>query len=223
MTARSCPSSAPSLTRMQISRMTPATGDLTAFSVFMTSMFITSSPFLTRSPALRRRSLVPMRQTVPLTGAPISPLAADKRLEVNLAEQMVYAYENNVQVLSSRCATGTEFSIEGQGLMDFRTTPGSYTVVRKRPSRHMRGSDAERDTSAWFDLPGVPFCTYFTGDGAAVHGAYWHNDFGHPRSHGCVNVPPEVAKWVWRWSQPVAPYDDTVLDVDTGGTPIIIL
>lgn len=154
---------------------------------------------------------------------PISPVVTDKRLEVHLAEQTVYAFENNVQVLSSRCATGTEFSIEGQGLMDFRTSPGSYTVVRKRPSRHMRGSDAERDTSAWFDLPGVPFCTYFTGDGAAVHGAYWHNDFGHPRSHGCVNVPPEVAKWVWRWSQPVAPYDDTVLDVDRGGTPIIIL
>ena len=40
-------------------------------------------------------------------------------------------------------------------------------------------------------LPGVPFCTYFTQSGAAVHGAYWHNDFGHPRSHGCVNVLAE--------------------------------
>ncbi len=163
-----------------------------------------------------------LRPISPADISPISPDVTNKRIEVSLANQLLVAYENDVAVFSSRCATGTEFSIEGQGVVDFRTSPGNYTVIRKRPSRHMRGSDAERDTSAWYDLPGVPFCTYFTEDGAAVHGAYWHNDFGHPRSHGCVNVPPEVAKWVWRWSQPTAPYDETVLDVNAGGTSIII-
>jgi hypothetical protein len=73
-----------------------------------------------------------------------------------------------------------------------------------------------------YDLPGVPFCTYFTTSGAAIHGAYWHNDFGHPRSHGCVNVPADVAKWVYRWSMPVAAYEEKVLEVTEGGTPIIV-
>ena len=49
-----------------------------------------------------------------------------------------------------------------------------------------------------FDLPGVPFDSYSWG-GVAIHGAYWHNDYGRPRSHGCVSVPSEVAKWVFRW------------------------
>jgi hypothetical protein len=74
----------------------------------------------------------------------------------------------------------------------------------------------------FFDLPGVPFCTYFTGSGVAIHGTYWHNDFGHPRSHGCVNVLAEEAQWVYRWSHPPAPYNDTVLEVIDGGTQIVV-
>jgi hypothetical protein len=92
-------------------------------------------------------------------------------------------------------------------------------VVRKRPSRHMRGFEDRADA---YDLPGVPFCTYFTESGIAVHGAYWHNDFGHQRSHGCVNVLADDAQWVYRWSMPVADYDEALLIVDKGGTPVIV-
>jgi hypothetical protein len=150
---------------------------------------------------------------------PISPLVKDKRLEVSLKEQKVYAYEGDQLVWSTRCATGAAFTIEGMGLVDFTTPLGPHTVVRKRPARHMMGFLGRADE---YDLPGVPYCTYFTQDGAAVHGAYWHNDFGHPRSHGCVNVLAQDAKWVYRWSMPAAAYEDALLTVDEGGTPIIV-
>ena len=52
----------------------------------------------------------------------------------------------------------------------------------------------------------MPWNTFFTYDGVAIHGTYWHNDFGARRSHGCVNVPIEVAKFVYLWTEPVAPY-----------------
>lgn len=150
---------------------------------------------------------------------PLSPFAKDKRLEVSLKEQKVFAYEGDTLVWSTRCATGAAFTIEGVGVVDFTTPTGEHTVVRKRPSRHMMGFIGRADE---YDLPGVPFCTYFTEAGAAVHGAYWHNDFGHPRSHGCVNVLADDAKWVYRWSMPVAAYDDVLLTVDKGGTAIVV-
>jgi hypothetical protein len=151
---------------------------------------------------------------------PISPFARDKRLEVSLKDQKVFAYEDDKLVWSTRCATGAAFTIEGVGLVDFTTPMGDHTVVRKRPSRHMMGFIGRADE---YDLPGVPYCTYFTQDGAAIHGAYWHNDFGRQRSHGCVNVLAEDAKWVYRWSMPVAAYDDALLTVDEGGTPIVVI
>jgi hypothetical protein len=48
---------------------------------------------------------------------------------------------------------------------------------------------------------------FFQRDGIAVHGTYWHNDFGHPRSHGCVNVSIDAAKWIYRWTTPTLGYD----------------
>jgi lipoprotein-anchoring transpeptidase ErfK/SrfK len=160
-----------------------------------------------------------LRRITPDEMTPLSLTVEDKRIEVSLKDQMVYAYENNVLVFSARCATGTSFTIEGMGYVNFTTPIGEHTVVRKRPSRHMMGFLGRPDA---YDLPGVPFCTYFTREGAAVHGAYWHNDFGHPRSHGCVNVPADVAKWVYRWSMPTAAYEERLLEVKEGGTPIIV-
>ncbi|MEP7355900.1 MAG: L,D-transpeptidase, partial [Anaerolineales bacterium] len=72
----------------------------------------------------------------------------------------------------------------------------------KRPTRHMAGDDFAADD--FFDLPGVPWVSYFHWWGVSIHGTYWHNDYGRPRSHGCVNLRPEDAKWVFRWSTPRA-------------------
>jgi lipoprotein-anchoring transpeptidase ErfK/SrfK len=140
-----------------------------------------------------------LRRIPPSELTPISPRAKDKHIEISLKDQKLYAYEGESLVYTARCATGARFTIEDIGLVDFTTPIGEHTVVRKRPSRHMQGFRGRADE---YDLPGVPFCTYFTEPGVAVHGAYWHNDFGHPRSHGCVNVMADDAKWVYRWSMP---------------------
>ena len=57
--------------------------------------------------------------------------------------------------------------------------------------------------SSGFDLPGVPWVLYITKSGISFHGTYWHNDYGHPRSHGCINLTPQAAKWLYRWTSPV--------------------
>jgi lipoprotein-anchoring transpeptidase ErfK/SrfK len=160
-----------------------------------------------------------LRRILPTELTPIAALAQDKRLEVNLKDQKLYAYEGDALVYTARCATGAAFSVEGVGFVDFTTPVGEHTVVRKRPSRHMHGFAGRSDE---YDLPGVPFCTYFTQAGVAVHGAYWHNDFGHPRSHGCVNVLSDDAKWVYRWSLPAVAYEEDLLVVEEGGTPVTV-
>lgn len=59
-------------------------------------------------------------------------------------------------------------------------------------------SDGQEDQ--YYDLPGVPWNLYFTYDGDVIHGAYWHNSFGQKWSHGCVNMPPQIAKKLYEWA-----------------------
>ncbi|HLE13304.1 MAG TPA: L,D-transpeptidase, partial [Anaerolineales bacterium] len=53
-----------------------------------------------------------------------------------------------------------------------------------------------------WDLPGIGWTQLFHGEGVAVHSTFWHNNFGEPMSHGCVNTAPQDAKWIYRWTQP---------------------
>jgi hypothetical protein len=121
--------------------------------------------------------------------------AGDKLAVVNLKEQRVYAFEKGVEVWTCRCATGRNY--DG---MDFQTPKGEHFVYRKTPSQHMWGGAVGNEGA--FNLPGVPWVSYFTTTGVAFHGTYWHNDYGLPRSHGCVNVSSEDAKWLFRWTMP---------------------
>jgi hypothetical protein len=62
---------------------------------------------------------------------------------------------------------------------------------------------ANTSSDSGYDTMAVPWATFFnTNAGAAIHGTFWHNDFGTRRSHGCVNVTPEDAKWIFRWTTP---------------------
>ena len=128
--------------------------------------------------------------------APISPdvPGADKRIEVHLDQQLVLAYEGSQPVFAARAATGAIFRVG-----TYTTPTGTFGTFHKRPSRHMAAGDL---TASGFDLPGVPWVLYITDSGISLHGTYWHNDFGHPRSHGCVNLAPSAAKWLFRWTQP---------------------
>jgi len=143
-----------------------------------------------------------MRIIVEEEMSPISgDLAADQKLAVvDLKEQRVYAYEKGKEVFTCRCATGKNYNGG-----DFQTPKGEHFVYRKTPSQHMWGGAVGNEGA--FDLPGIPWVSYFTTAGVAFHGTYWHNDYGAPRSHGCVNVTSENAKWLFRWTMPYADTD----------------
>ncbi|MCL4559355.1 MAG: L,D-transpeptidase [Chloroflexi bacterium] len=141
--------------------------------------------------------------------------AEAKHIEVHLGEQMVVAYEYDQPVFMTRAATGARFSSG-----NYETPRGSYVVQRKRPARHMAAGDRAAPNS--YDLPGVPWVCYFTEDGISLHGTYWHNDFGKPRSHGCVNLSTQAAKWIYRWTTPVVPARESSVFED-GGTRIEVV
>jgi len=138
-----------------------------------------------------------IRRIDPSDLTPISPDVTDKRVEVNLKDQILTAYENGQPVLTTRVSSG--YGVHS-------TPTGEHTVLYKSPASRMTGGEGVD----FYDLPGVPFPTFITLSGVAIHGTYWHNDFGRQRSHGCLNVPSPVARWFWRWSVPNAPYDDAI-------------
>ncbi|MBN1286953.1 MAG: L,D-transpeptidase [Anaerolineae bacterium] len=151
--------------------------------------------------------------------APISPNVYDKRITIDLREQWLTAYEGSTPVLGQRISSGMR-SLARSAAIDYRTRPGAYNVMQKRPTTHMIGGAPGIDA---YDLPGVPWSVFFSYTGLAIHGAYWHNDFGRPRSHGCIHVPPHVARWLYCWTAPHAGYDEDLLVVYSGGTIIEVL
>ncbi len=151
-----------------------------------------------------------IRRFAPDALSPLGATAKTKRIEVDLTLQSLTCYEDSKSVLTSRIASG-------EGILF--TPKGNHSIIYKTPAARMSGGTG----ADFYDLAGVPFPSYFTLRGAAIHGAYWHNDYGRKRSHGCVNVPPPVALWVWRWVQPAALYEsDKTYAVPGQSTQVIV-
>lgn len=113
-----------------------------------------------------------------------------KRIVIDRSEQKLYAYDGDTLFLESPISTGR----------DLTPTPrGSFRVYRKMPSRYMQGP-LPGISDQYYDLPGVPWNLYFTKEGGAIHGAYWHTEFGNPWSHGCVNLPLDTARKLYEWT-----------------------
>ncbi len=161
-------------------------------------------------PAVYMR-LVPDSELTPIS--PEVPLE-EKKIVVDLENQTLTAYEYEQPVYTSRISSGVRLSEGG-----FATPKGYYRTIRKRPCRHM--ANAGNIYVSGFDLPGVPWVSYFTSGGVAIHGAYWHNNFGVPHSHGCVNMSPQSAKWIYRWTDPRVPPDQYVHS-GGNGTRVIV-
>jgi hypothetical protein len=167
--------------------------------------------------------------------APIHPFAGQKRIEVDLSTQRLTCYEGSRIVFTTLVASGVGISVveqeteEGKVLVevDLTTHTGETSVLLKQPSRHMTNRPMKPEDPppqvGVFDLPGIPWNCFFDLSGTAVHGTYWHNDFGVKRSHGCLNVSCEAARWVYRWAYPIGGYeDDFVQSSQRVGTPINI-
>lgn len=135
----------------------------------------------------------------------------EKKIVVDLSTQLVTAFEGEKLIFSERCSSG----VKGTD-----TPKGEFLTYHKGPSVHMTNEGDAVENETVYSLPGVPWCSFFTGAGNAFHGTYWHNDYGRPRSHGCVNLPSEAAKFIYRWTQPVVPPDEDYLHVPGQGTQV---
>jgi hypothetical protein len=152
-----------------------------------------------------------LRYLSPAALAPISSDRTDKKIQVDLAKQEITCFEGETPVFSARTATGYAPNY---------TPRGEYEVLRKSHTSYMIGGVG----SDHYDLPGVSFPTYFTRSAIAVHGTYWHNDYGRPRSHGCVNVLNDAAQFVFRWTTPAVDYAEHQINVKRGeGTKVVVV
>jgi len=135
-----------------------------------------------------QRLVIPSQQSAPAP-QPTQPAASPgpsgsvgKEIVVVLHEQRVYAYENGRLVRSTLASTG---------VARYPTRVGQFRIYAKYLSTLMAGPG--------YYLPNVPYTMYYSG-GYALHGTYWHNNFGHPMSHGCVNLPTSEARWLYEWA-----------------------
>ena len=103
--------------------------------------------------------------------------------------------------------------------IDTETPEGLFRIQVKQPSRHMGDGRLTADINA-YELPGVPWVSYFFKTGVAFHGTYWHDNFGRKMSHGCVNMRTAEAKWLYRWTMPSAGAKDW--NVKGLGTQVLV-
>lgn len=116
----------------------------------------------------------------------------EKWIEVSLDQQMLRAWEGNKIVMEFPISSGKWFP----------TPKGTFDIWYKTRSQTMKGGS--KDLGTYYNLPNVPHNMFFY-QGFAVHGAYWHNNFGHPMSHGCVNAPLAQVAQLFEWTGPVLP------------------
>jgi lipoprotein-anchoring transpeptidase ErfK/SrfK len=143
----------------------------------------TPLPSDTPEPTLAPLPTLPAAAPAPVPGSAATGVTGGKRwIEVNLTSQMVYAYEGQTLVNAFVVSTGAA---------PRRTVTGSYQVYERHVKGNMWGPG--------YFLPDVPYIMYFH-KGYALHGTYWHSNFGTPMSHGCVNLSIADAEWLYYWS-----------------------
>jgi len=117
------------------------------------------------------------------TGIPDAPIPTGKAILVILHQQRVYIYEDGQLLRNVLVSTGLPGS---------PTVIGNFKIYVKYRAQLMTGPG--------YYLPSVPYVMYFY-QGYGLHGTYWHHNWGHPMSHGCVNMPTPEAAWLYNWSE----------------------
>ena len=149
---------------------------------------------------------------------PISPEVENKQIVVDVSDsrQTLSCFEEGREVFYCRISSGkvpNTTPLTGVGSDGFH-------IWRKLHSVQMSGGTNQ---AGWM-IPGIGWVSFFYLEGVAIHSTFWHNNFGEPSSHGCINVAPDDAKWIFRWASPVAPF--TVGDIvvsGTVGTPVKVI
>jgi lipoprotein-anchoring transpeptidase ErfK/SrfK len=136
---------------------------------------------------LSRRALLATGLTGLVASADPASARGHKSVLVSISQQLLVVYKGDTVALTSYVSTGKA---------GFDTPVGTYAVLSKLPSQTMEGVLG----GEYYNVPDVPWVMYFTNSGHALHGTYWHNNFGTPMSHGCVNLPLDFASWLYQWA-----------------------
>lgn len=122
----------------------------------------------------------------------------ERWVEVDLSDQKLYAWEGDQLYLETPVSTGLPW---------WPTPTGEFRIWIKLRATKMEGGSGDY----YYYLPNVPYVMFFENSdipgwrGFGLHGTYWHDDFGTQRSHGCVNLPTEIAEQLYYWTSPVMP------------------
>lgn len=135
--------------------------------------------------------------------SPISPdVPVDqKRIEVNLTTQVLTASEYGKKVFQTTISSGVATWQPNPKSISTKTPAGEFHIFDKYPSKHMGNGNLFAEIED-YELPGVPWTSFFTEVGNAFHGTYWHDNFGVPMSRGCINMRVAEASWLFRWARP---------------------
>lgn len=145
---------------------------------------------------------------------PLQPEVEDKLVVVNINRQTLSCLENGREVYFCRVSTGVKLRDSNSNREKWATPLGKHTIWRKLISVHMTGGT----TGGGYDLPGIGWTTLFSGQGMAIHSTFWHNSYGVPKSHGCINASPDDARWVFRWTMPAVPFEPGDLTIQGPGS-----
>lgn len=141
---------------------------------------------------------------------------SNKHIYVDLTNQRLYAYEGNKLIYNFLVSTGKWG----------RTPTGDFKIWVKL--RYTRMSGGNQALGTYYNLPNVPYVMFYynnevpKGQGFSIHGAYWHNNFGHPMSHGCVNMKIEEVEKLYYWADPETNGNTTYPTDENPSTPITV-
>lgn len=188
-----------------------ATPTATSTSTATPTATATHTSTVTPTPTNTPTSTVTPTEAATLTPSPVptntatpQPVRGEKWIDVDVNKQLLIAYEGDVEVFRATVSTGSAYT---------PTVLGRYHIIHKLLSQTMVGPG--------YVQPDVPYVMYFY-MGYSLHGTYWHNDFGTPRSHGCVNLRTSDAKWLFYWTDPQLPEGSTQIWNAPNGTLVVI-
>ncbi len=166
---------------------------------------------------VKHARLVPAEDMAPISFG----VAPDKKkIEVSLETQELTAFEDGKVVLKTKISSGQNYT-PADGVT-WKTPTGTFAIETKMMSKHMGGEEPYANyVNDAYVLPGVSWTSFFEmKNGVAFHGTHWHQNFGSPMSHGCINMKTEEARWLFRWSTPQA--EISQLSTNGYGTQVLV-
>ncbi len=127
---------------------------------------------------------------------PVGFAAEGRRwIDVSIRKQLLVAWQGRRAAYATLVSTGIS------GMADPETTHATVRGVFYIHAKHVSSTMGGDEATDSYELHDVPYIQYFH-EGYALHGAFWHDDFGRPRSHGCINLAPTDAAWLFEWTDP---------------------